>query len=470
MSNPDMYDLVVLGSGEAGKYLAWTLASQGKRVAVVERRYVGGSCPNVACLPSKNLIHSAKVASYLRRGREFGAPAAVGPIDMAAVRDRKRKMVDGLIALHLQKYRASGAELLMGSGVFVAPKSIQVTLSGGETRILRGETIVICTGSRARIDDTPGLKEAKPLTHVEALELDHVPAHLVVLGGGYIGLELAQAFRRLGSHVSVVERNESLIHREDLDVTSAIKELLHDEGIEVITGVTLGHVEGTSGERVKLFASSDGTEFVVEGTHLLAAGGRIPNTDGIGLETAGVELNERGHVKVNERLQTTAEGVWAVGDCAGSPNFTHVAYDDFRVVRDNLAGLHRATTGRQVPFCLFTDPQLARVGMSEREAQERGQTYRLMKIPMENVLRTRTLSETRGFMKALIESHSDRILGFTAFGVEAGEVMAVVQVAMAAGMPYTGLRDAILTHPTIAEGLNVLFSTVPCSPLDALNR
>jgi len=290
MSNPEQYDVVILGSGEAGKYLAWTLGSEGKRVAVVERRYVGGSCPNIACLPSKNVIHSAKVASYLRRETEFGLPAGDGLINMAAVRDRKRKMVDSLIEMHRHKYRASGAELIMGSGIFVAPKTIEVALHGGGTRTLRGDVVIVCTGSRARIDDTPGLKEARPLTHVEALELDCVPEHLVILGGGYIGLELAQAMRRLGSRVTVVERNGALIHREDPDFTTAVGELFRDEGIEVSTGTTLTRVDGASGETVRLHGTLGGAEVVIEGTHLLAAGGRTPNTDGIGLDRAEIEV------------------------------------------------------------------------------------------------------------------------------------------------------------------------------------
>jgi pyruvate/2-oxoglutarate dehydrogenase complex dihydrolipoamide dehydrogenase (E3) component len=457
MAHLEEYDLVVLGSGAAGKLLAWTLASQGKRTGVVERRYVGGSCPNVACLPSKNVIHSARVASYFRRGAEFGIASGDWKVDMAAVRDRKRKMVDGLVEMHLAKYRGSGAELVMGQGRFVAPKTIEVALNAGGTRTLRGQTVIIDTGSRARMDDTPGLAEARPLTHVEALELDQLPRHLIVLGGGYVGLELAQAFRRFGSRVTVVERNGAVVHREDPDVIEAIERLFRDEGIEILTGTTVDRVEGRSGELIRLHAARG----VPAGTHLLVAGGRTPNTDGIGLETAGVATDEKGHVKVDERLRTTAEGVWAVGDCAGSPYFTHIGEDDFRVVLANLSGGDRVTTGRQVPFCLFTDPELARVGLSEREARERGVAYRLAKVPMEAVLRARTLSETRGFLKALIEERGDRILGFTAFAAEAGEIMAVVQVAMLAGLPYTALRDAILTHPTMAEGLAALFSSVP---------
>jgi pyruvate/2-oxoglutarate dehydrogenase complex dihydrolipoamide dehydrogenase (E3) component len=461
MAEPEEYDVVVLGSGEAGKHITWTLASRGKRVAVIERRYVGGSCPNIACLPSKNVIHSAKVASYVRHSEEFGIAKEGWKIDMAGVRARKRRMVEGEIEFHRNRFKATGAEFVWGTGRFVAPRTIEVTLNSGGTRTLRGKTVVIDTGSRARIDDTPGLRESKPLTHVEALELDRVPAHLIVLGGGYVGLELAQAMRRFGSRVTVVERNSAVIHREDRDVTEAIEQLFRDEGIEVATGTEVRRVEGVSGESVRLHTTRGGAEVVIEGTHLLVAGGRTPNTDGIGLELAGVETDERGHIRVNERLQTTAKDVWAVGDCAGSPYFTHIGFDDFRVVRDNLAGGNRVTTGRQVPFCLFTDPELARVGLSERAAQERGITYRLAKIPMGNVLRAHTISETRGFLKALIEQDGDRILGFTGFGVEAGEILAVVQVAMAAGLPYTALRDMVWTHPTMAEGLGALFSAVP---------
>lgn len=455
------YDVLVLGSGEGGKYIAWTLAKEGLKAAVIERKYVGGSCPNIACLPSKNIIHSAKVASFFWRSPEFGITKDNCQIHMPNVRGRKRKMVDELIQMHLDNFKKSGTELIQGSGKFIGPKIIEVTFPDGHTETMTGENIIISTGSRATLGNIPGLAEAQPLTHIEALELDQIPEHLLVIGGGYIGLELAQAIRRFGSRVTIIERNDRLAHREDLDVSEGIQKIFAEEGIAIKTNVKIQSVEGTSGQWVKIQATQNGKEFTFEGSHLLVATGRTPNTQDIGLELAGVKVTDRGYIKVNERLQTTAPGVWAVGDCAGSPNFTHIAYDDFRIVSENiLGGGKRVTTGRQVPFCMFTDPELARVGLSETEAKAKGIPYRLAKLPMSAVLRTRTLSETEGFMKALIDTKSDRILGFTAFGAGAGEIMAVVQVAILAGLPYTALKDAIFTHPTLPEGLIPLFSNV----------
>src|SRR3954452_451132 len=456
MSHSEDYDLVVLGSGR-GRLLAWSMASQGQRTAVVERRYVTGSCPSIACLPSKYLIHGAKVASFYRRGAEFGVVPGDWKLEMPAVHDGKRKMVDGMVVRNHELYRDSGAELVMGQGRFVEPRTIEVLAADGGTRTLRGEVVVISTGSRARIDPIPGLAEARPMTHVEALDLDRVPGHLVVLGGGYVGLELAQAFRRFGSRVTVIDRNDALAGREDRDVSEALRELFDDEGIEVLTAMRVARVEGRSGESVRLHA----TDGLIEGSDLLVATGRIPNTDGIGLETAGIERNDRGFIKVDERLRTTADGVWAVGDCPDSPNFTHIADDDVRVIRDNLAGIDRTTTGRLVPFCLFTDPELARVGLSESEAKSCGIAYRPAKIPVSTFVRPFTLSEPRGFYKAVVAADNDRILGFTAFAPEAGAVMTIVQTVMTARLPYTALRDAILTHPTMAEGLARLFRAVP---------
>ncbi len=457
------YDLVILGSGAGGKLIAWTSAQKGQRVVVVERKYVGGSCPNIACLPSKNIIHSAKVASLFYRSGEFGISKENVRIDMAAVRERKRKMVKNLVDIHLDKYKKSGAELVMGRGCFIGPKTIEVEMADGGKRTFRGKNVVINTGSRATLEPIPGLAEAKPLTHIEALELDHIPKHLLVLGAGYVGLELAQAFRRFGAEVTLIDRNSRLAHREDEDISQGLEEMCRDEGINVVTNAKISLVQGNSGEGIGLLGTRNGAELSLTGTHLLVAGGRTPNTNGIGLDKAGVETTDHGFVKVNERLQTTAEGVWAVGDCAGSPHFTHISENDFKVVSENLAGGKRVTTGRQVPFCMFTDPELARIGLNETEAKERGIPYRLAKLPMGAVFRAMTISETRGFMKVLIEKESDRILGFTMFGAGAGEVMATVQMTMLAGLPYTALRDAILAHPTMPEGLIFLLGNVPAT-------
>ena len=463
-TNPEEYDLVVLGSGAGGKLIAWTSAQKGQHVVVVERKYVGGSCPNIACLPSKNLIHSAKVASFFSRSEEFGISKENVHINMGAVRERKCKMVRNLVDIHLDQYKKSGAELVMGTGRFTGPKTIEVKLAAGGTRTFHGKNVVINTGTRATLEPIAGLAEAKPLTHIEALELDRIPEHLLVLGAGYVGLELAQAFRRLGANVTLIDRHGRLAHHEDQDISQGLEEMCRDEGINVVTDAKVTLIKGKSGESVRLLGSRDGGVLLLGGTHLLVAGGRTPNTSDIGLEKAGVERTDHGHVKVNERLQTTAEGVWGIGDCAGSPHFTHISADDFAVVSDNLAGGNRVTTGRQVPFCLFTDPEFARIGLSETEAKERGIPYRLAKLPMASVFRAMTISETRGFMKALIDTESDRILGFTMFGAGAGEVMTTVQLTMLAGLPYTALRDAIIAHPTMPEGLIPLLLAVPAQP------
>lgn len=458
---PDVYDLVILGGGTGSTIAAWTFASQGQRVAVIDRKYIGGSCPNIACLPSKNIIHSAKVISLLRRSKEFGIAQAGFTIDMSGVRERKRAMVRGLNEMYLDNYRKTGAEFILGTGQFVAPRTVEVTFADGTTRQLLGTNVIVSTGTRATLDAIPGLAEACPLTHIEALELDEIPEHLLVIGSGYVGVELAQAMRRFGSKVSVVGRRERLMPQEDQDVGEALHRLLEDEGIGVFLKARIKRISGESGKSVSIVIERNGTEEILQGSHLLVATGRTPNTEGLGLELAGVELTERGYIKVNERLQTTASGVWAIGEVAGSPQFTHISVDDFRIVHDNLHGINHVTTGRQVPYCLFTDPELARVGLNENEAKAQGIPYRLFKVPMESNLRARTLSETRGFLKALVETNSDRILGFTAFGVGAAEIMSAVQIAMLAGLPYTKLRDAVLTHPTLVEGLIPLFSSVP---------
>jgi pyruvate/2-oxoglutarate dehydrogenase complex dihydrolipoamide dehydrogenase (E3) component len=309
--------------------------------------------------------------------------------------------------------------------------------------------------------DVPGLAAAKPMTHIEALDLDRVPGHLVVLGGGFVGLELAQAIRRFGSRVTVIESASQLASREDSDVGSAVFELFRDEGIEVLLEARVREVSGRSGEEIRITIDNPSGTQNIQATDLLLATGRTPNTQSIGLENLGAEVDSRGYIKVNDRLETTAQNVWAMGDCAGSPQFTHAAYDDFRIVRDNLNGGNRSTRNRLVPSCMFTDPELARVGLNESDAKRLGVEYRLAKMPMAAVLRTRTISEPRGFIKMLIEAHSDAILGLTAFGAEASELLAAVQTAMLGGLPYTVLRDGLFTHPTVAEGLVYLLANVP---------
>jgi pyruvate/2-oxoglutarate dehydrogenase complex dihydrolipoamide dehydrogenase (E3) component len=455
------YDILVLGSGEAGKYIAWTLAKAGRRAAVVERGLIGGSCPNIACLPTKNVIYSARVAALCRRGTEFGITTGPISIDMQGVRHRKRQMVDDLVAVHRRNYSTSGAELIIGEGRFVAPKTIEVHLPDGGVRRLAGDRVFLDVGTRAGVPDVPGLSESGPLTHVEALELDRTPEHLIVLGGGYVGLEFAQPMRRFGARVTVLEQEPQVAGREDCDVAEVLMQQFAEEGIGIMVDTRALAVEGRSGTQVRVRVRTRTGVQTIEGSDLLVAAGRTPNTRGIGLDTAGVELDARGYIEVNERLETTAPEVWAMGDCAGSPQFTHAAFDDFRIVRDNLNGGARTTRGRLVPYCMFTEPELGRVGVNESEARRAGTEYRIAKIAMAAVLRTRTLSEPRGFLKALIAADSDRILGFTALGAGAGELIAVVQTAMLAGLPYTALRDAILTHPTMAEGLTVLFASEP---------
>jgi pyruvate/2-oxoglutarate dehydrogenase complex dihydrolipoamide dehydrogenase (E3) component len=460
MATPEQHDAIIIGSGEAGKYMAWTLGAQGQRVVAVEDKRIGGACPNVACLPSKNVVHSAKVASFFQRGAEFGIVHGDWRVDMAGVNARRRQMVDGLQQVHLANFAKSHAEIVMGFGRFIAEKTVEVALNAGGTRTLRSDRIFLDTGSRATIEPIPGLPESSPLTHIEALELTVLPEHLLVLGGGFVGLELAQAMRRFGARVTIIERNPSIAHREDPDVIEGLEQLFHDEGIEIVANAKLTQVEGTSGKSVTLHLTLPSGETTVQGSHLLVATGRTPNTQNMGLEVVGIKTTPAGHIQVNDRLETTAPGVWAMGDCAGSPHFTHISFDDFRTVRDNLAGANRTTTGRQVPSCTFTDPELAHVGLTENQAKQQGVAYRLAKVPMLANLRAKTLSETRGFIKALI-SKDDRILGFTAFGVSVGELLPVVQLAMSANLPYTAIRSLIVTHPTISEGLVTLLTAVP---------
>jgi pyruvate/2-oxoglutarate dehydrogenase complex dihydrolipoamide dehydrogenase (E3) component len=456
----EQYKNVIVGSGGGGKLLAWHLAHSGQKTVVVERRWIGGSCPNVNCLPSKNEIWGAKVADLVRHASKFGIVTGPASVDMTAVRIRKREMVQGLVDMHIDRYKATGAELMMGEAKVKSANTVEVRLNEGGARTLVGERLFLNLGTHASIPAVPGLAESEPLTNIEALELDRLPEHLIVIGGGYVGLEFAQAYRRFGSRVTIIQQGPQLLLDQDADVVAEILRAFTDEGVEVLTSAEISRVEGRSGAGVKLVVRTSEGEKTIQGSDILVATGRIPNTAGIGLEASGIQLDRRGYIQVNDRLETTAANVWALGECAGSPQFTHASEDDFRIVRDNLAGGNRSTRDRVMPSCLFTDPQVAHIGLTENEARRTGVAVRVARLPMMGVLRARTTTETRGFMKALIEANGDRILGFTMVGPEAGEVLSVVQIAMLAGFPFTVLRDAILTHPTMSEGLNGLFSSV----------
>jgi pyruvate/2-oxoglutarate dehydrogenase complex dihydrolipoamide dehydrogenase (E3) component len=465
MPQAEPFEVLVVGSGAGGKLMAWHMAQSGRRTAVVERRWIGGSCPNIACMPTKNEISGARVAHLARHAAQFGMTIGPVTVDMTAVRKRKREMVERQVAAHLDKYKASGAELIMGSAHFAGPKTLEVTLNSGGTRVLLADQIFLNLGTHAALPGVPGLDAAGPLTHVEALELDHLPMHLIIIGGGYAGLEFAQAFRRFGSNVTVVEVGAKILAREDLDVTQEMHRLLSEEGIEIVAGAELLRVGGRSGETVSVVVRTRSGERTIEGSDILVSAGRIPNTSGIGLKEAGVDLDDRGYIRVNERLETSAPNVWAMGECAGSPQFTHISEDDFRIIRDNLAGVAHSTHDRLVPYCMFTDPPLARIGLSEGEAERRGIGTRVARLSMNSVLRAQATDERQGFMKPLVAENDDRILGFAMIGAEAGEVLAAVHVAMLAGLSYSALADADFAHPTMAEGLSSLFSQVPRRPL-----
>ncbi len=457
----ETYDVLILGSGQGGKQLAWHLGKAGKKVAVVERRWVGGSCPAVACMPSKNEVWSAKVAHTVRDAALFGTVVDGFRTEMEEVRRRKQDMIDREIAAHLAAYKDSKAELVMGSGHFVGPNTIKVALNEGGYRLLRGEEVVINVGTHAAVPDIAGLEASRPLTHIEVLELDSAPSHLIVLGGGYVGIEMAQAFRRLGSRVTVVEPGPHIMGREDADVAREVHGILTGEGVEIMVGAKTTRVTGLSGDAVTVKLQLDGGDKTVEGSDLLVATGRIANTAGLELGATGVELDSRGFIRVDTRLSTTAPGIWAIGECAGSPQFTHVSVDDFRIVRDNMAGADRRTDDRLVPYVMFTEPPLARVGLSEGEAERKGIAVRVATLPMSSVLRTQATDERQGWMKAVVSATDDRVLGFTMIGAEAGEVMATVQTAIIAELPYTKLRDAVIAHLTYAEGLGPLFAHIP---------
>lgn len=454
------YDAVVIGAGQAGVPLSMALANAGRNTALIEREHVGGTCVNEGCTPTKTMVASAKTAYTLRRSAQYGVHDGQAAVNMPEVRRRKQSIVDSFRDGSQKRIEdTENLNLITGDASFTGPKQIEVRTSG-ETLELSADTVFINAGAHPANPPIEGLDSVPALNSTSIMELDELPSHLLVLGGSYVGLEFAQMFRRFGSEVTVVQRSGQLMGREDPDIAEAVAEILREDGIEVLLN-TQTRRAGMVGGNIRLTVGTPEGERELEGSHLLVAAGRPPNTDTLGLDVAGIETDRRGLIRTDERLQTSVPGVYALGDVKGGPAFTHISYNDFRVIKANLLdGSEAAITGRMVPYTMFIDPQLGRVGLSEQEARDGGYEFRVAKIPMSYVARAIEMGETRGFMKAIVDAESDRILGCAVLGIEGGEIMAMIQIAMMGDLSYTALRDGIFAHPTLAESLNTLFSNV----------
>lgn len=459
----DRYDTIVIGAGQGGGPLAGRLARSGRRVAIVEREHAGGTCVNEGCTPTKTMIASARVAHVVRRaagyGVAIGAPADV-TVDLARVRERKRAIVERFRSGSERSLtETDGLDYIEGGARFTGPKQVAVALNAGGELDLSAPTIVVNVGTRPAVPAIAGLEGVPYLTNASLMELDAVPEHLVVVGGGYVGVEFGQMFRRFGSRVTILQHGPQLLGQEDADIAEALADALREEGLEIWLGASTDRVEATP-DGVRLTATVNGEERAVEGTHLLVATGRTPNTDGLGLEHAGVQLDARGYIPADDRLRTAADGIYALGDVTGGPAFTHISYDDYRIVASDLLGngSHPGRARRVLAYTVYTDPQLGRVGMSEQQARSAGHDVRVATLPMAHVARAIETDETRGLMKAVVDARTDRILGAAVLGPEGGELAATLQIAMLGDLPFTALRDAPIAHPTFAESLNNLFA------------
>ncbi len=454
------HDAIVIGSGQAGTPLTKALAQAGRKTALIEREHVGGTCVNEGCTPTKTMVASARVAYLARRGVDYGVRTGPVTVDMVRVRDRKRQIVDSFRSGSQRSLeRTEGVELILGDARFTGPRSVEVRIDAGGKRQLAAEAIFINTGARPATPSLPGLDAVPYLTSTSVMELDAVPPHLLVLGGGYVGLEFGQMFRRFGSQVTIVQRAPRVLPREDPDVTEEIEKILREDEIDVLPATAAERVERSPDGTIRLTVRGAGTSpRTLAGSHLLIAAGRAPNTDRLNLPAAGVAIDAQGFIKVNERLETSAPGVYALGDVKGGPAFTHISYDDFRIIDANLLhGGHATTRDRLVPYAVYIDPELGRIGASETEAKGQGRGVRVYKMPMAHVARALEMDEPRGFLKVVVEEGTDQILGCAILGVAGGEVMSMVEIAMLGRLPYTRLRDAIFAHPALAEALNNLF-------------
>jgi pyruvate/2-oxoglutarate dehydrogenase complex dihydrolipoamide dehydrogenase (E3) component len=459
MTTPNHYQAIVIGSGQGGNPLCGALAQAGLRTALIDRSHIGGTCINEGCTPTKTMLASGRVAYLARRGKDYGVQTGDIRIDMQRVRQRKRDIVDSFRNGSQKRLeKTANLDLIFGEASFTGPKNVSVRLKDGTQRALSADRIFINAGARPAVPKLEGLKDVPFLNSTSIMELDSVPEHLLVLGGGYVGLEFAQLFRRLGSRVTIVHSREQLLVGEDADVAEEVLAILKQDGIDVLLS---GKAEGAvkSGGGIQLIVRTGKEPRMVQGSHLLTASGRTPNTDSLNLSAAGIVTDERGFIKVNTKLETNVEGIYALGDINGGPAFTHISYDDFRILRTNLIDKGNATTeNRFVPYTLFIDPQFGRVGITEEEARAQHKKIRVAKMPMTYVARALEVDETRGFMKATVDAESKQILGAAVLGIEGGEIMTMLQLAMMGHMPFTALREATFAHPTLAESLNNLFT------------
>ena len=461
MATPTHYDVIVIGSGQAGGPLSSAFAQSGKKTAIIEREHVGGTCINEGCTPTKTMVASARVAYLARRGADYGVHTGPISVDMTTVRKRKRDIVDSFRNGSQHRLESTkGLDLLLGDASFIGPKTVEVRLKNGEVRQLTADTICINTGERPAVTPIEGINTVPFLNSTSIMELDAVPEHLIVLGGGYVGLEFGQMFRRFGSRVTVVQRGKQLLAREDPDIADEVAKILREDGLDLLLQTTALRVEQSAEQKIQLTVRTSDGEKVITGSHLLSAAGRIPNSDTLNLAAVGVRTDKRGYIHVNDLLETNVPGIYALGDVKGGPAFTHISYDDFRILRTNLIEKgHASIKDRNLLYTVFIDPQLGRIGLSETEARQQGRHIKIAKMPMSYVARALEVDEPRGVMKALVDADTDQIIGATILGLEGGEIMSMLEIAMLGKLPYTVLRDGVFAHPTLAESLNNLFGS-----------
>ncbi|HEY4959335.1 MAG TPA: mercuric reductase [Candidatus Limnocylindrales bacterium] len=462
MTTPQQYEAILIGSGQAANPLSTALAAAGMRTALIERKHVGGTCINEGCTPTKTMVASGRVAYLARRAADYGVHTGPITIDMLKVRQRKRDIVDNFRnGSQSRLEKTANLDLIFGDARFTAPKTIEVCLNDGTRRSLSAKYFFINAGTRAARPRLDGLDDVPTLDNVSIMELDKVPDHLLILGGGYIGLEFGQLFRRFGSRVTIVQSGMQLLTREDPDIAEEIAKILRQDGVNVLLNANATHVKPAADGGIQLEVALPGGPATLIGSHLLVAAGRTPNCDTLNLAAAGLQCDKHGFIQVNDRLESNVSGTYALGDIKGGPAFTHISYDDFRIIRANLLEKKDASIkDRLVPYTVFIDPQLGRVGMTESEARAQNRSIRVAKMPMTSVARALEVDEARGFMKVVVDAGTNQILGAAVLGLEGGEVMSAIEIAMMGKLPYTALRDGVFAHPTLAESLNNLFTAM----------